>query len=78
MSKDQNHGKAWGRLVFNGKVRPKDERIGAHHKKVWKLAAVPNYSDFKGTFECISKEIAIATDHYNKSASSLAASSADK
>lgn len=48
--KDQTHGKAWGRLVWRGRPKLKDERIGAPLKKQWSLVSLPDHK-FKGTPE---------------------------
>ena len=49
LSKDQNHGKIWGRYVYRGKQQStKNERIGSALKKEWLLVDLPNYSTFKG------------------------------
>ena len=49
LSKDQNHGKAFGRLVWRGRMKTKDERIGAPLKPQWKLLGTPDYKKFKLT-----------------------------
>ena len=43
LSKDQDHGAAWGRLVWNGRPQPKIEKIGSTLKKQWRLVSTPNY-----------------------------------
>mmetsp|Transcript_10003 Transcript_10003/g.15109 ORF Transcript_10003/g.15109 Transcript_10003/m.15109 type:complete len:127 (-) Transcript_10003:41-421(-) len=48
LSKDQDHGKVWGRLVWRGRPQPRDRRIHSARKHEWKLVDVPNYSKFKG------------------------------
>ncbi len=60
LSKDQNHGKAWGRMVWRGRVKPGTQRITCELKEQWKLVKTPSYLDFKGTPECVEKEIAKA------------------
>lgn len=55
--KDQTHGKAWGRLVWKGRPKEKDERIGAPLKRQWSLVKLPDYSKFKGTPEDLQKII---------------------
>ena len=51
MSKDQNHGKAWGRLVWRGRPKAKIESIGCTLKKEWSLVETPNYKTFTGSDE---------------------------
>lgn len=53
LSTDQNHGKAWGRLVWRGVVKDKDERIPGPLKKQWSLVETPQYKKFKGTEQCV-------------------------
>lgn len=48
LSKDQNHGKVHGRLVWRGIAKPKDMKIGRALKKDWKLLEVPGSPSFKG------------------------------
>ena len=49
LSKDQNHGKIFGRLVWRGKAKEVDQRINTALKKQWSLLELPNYqSGFKG------------------------------
>ena len=44
LSKDQNHGKAFGQLVWNGRPTGKVRKIGSPLKKQWKLLNVPHYA----------------------------------
>lgn len=72
LSKDQEHGKAWGRLVWRGRVKPEDQKLPSNLKPEWSLISVPEYnvypnknsadgapshSGFKGTPACIQREI---------------------
>lgn len=57
MTKDQEHGRAYGRLVWRGNSKPKDRQIGAALKKEWSLLELPNYKLFKGTENDIAKLI---------------------
>ena len=43
LSKDQNHGKIFGRLVWNGRMKSRDQRINTALKKQWSLVSVPDY-----------------------------------
>ena len=43
LSKDQNHGKAFGRLVWNGRPKDREQRINTALKKQWSLLEVPRY-----------------------------------
>ena len=47
MSKDQNHGKAYGKLIWKGKEIPKIQKIGNTLKKEWKVISVPEYRTFQ-------------------------------
>ena len=49
LSKDQEHGKAYGRLVWNGRPKPSVSLIGGSLKKDWKLVATPDYKKFTGS-----------------------------
>lgn len=53
LSKDQNHGDAWGRMVWRGRLKLKEEKIGAPLKDEWKLVSTPDYKKFKGDLEVI-------------------------
>eukprot|EP01041_Mallomonas_annulata_P007374 gene7374-15061_t len=48
LSKDQSHGKAWGRLVWRGRPKPNIQKIGPARKEGWKLVAFPDYHNFRG------------------------------
>ena len=48
LSKDQEHGKIYGRLVWRGKAKEHDMKIGPALKKQWHLVEVPDYGKFKG------------------------------
>ncbi len=49
--KDQTHGKAWGRLVWRGRPKAQDEKIGGVLKKQWRMVQKPNYKTFSATPE---------------------------
>ena len=51
LSKDQEHGRVWGVLVWRGIRHTKVERIGAPLKKEWSLVGVPDYSKLYGNEE---------------------------
>ena len=57
LSGSNAHGKIWGRLVWRGRPRLKDEQIGATMKKQWKLVGVPDYRNFTGKTEEIQELI---------------------
>jgi small subunit ribosomal protein S34 len=48
LSKDQSHGKAWGRLIWRGRAKEKDEKIGCPLKTQWTLVGLPDYKTFDG------------------------------
>ena len=48
LSKDQNHGTIFGRLVWNGREKPRDQRINTAMKKQWSLVGLPDYAGPKG------------------------------
>ena len=62
LSKDQNHGKVYGRLVWRGRPKPKDEKISATLKEQWKLISLPNYKEFSGKKEEIDSLIPTNTE----------------
>jgi hypothetical protein len=43
------HGSIWGRMVWKGRAKPVNERIGRAMKPDWKLLELPNYKHFKGS-----------------------------
>ena len=43
LSTDQEHGKAYGRLVWRGRPRSYDQRIFSASKAQWKLLDLPDY-----------------------------------
>jgi small subunit ribosomal protein S34 len=51
LSKDQLHGKAWGRMVWRGRLKDEEERIGSPLKKEWSLVNVPDYTHFRGNLQ---------------------------
>jgi hypothetical protein len=67
LSKDQDHGKVYGRLVWRGKPRDKDERIGPVRKPDWKIVEIPNYHTFKGTPEDVQGLIAASEAKFKES-----------
>ena len=44
LSKDQNHGKVFGRMVWRGRPKEIEERLGSTLKKEWRLVSLPDYS----------------------------------
>lgn len=46
LSKDQKHGSVYGRLIWRGLTKEKDEKIGAPLKKEWSLLQLPDYKKF--------------------------------
>ena len=57
LSPDQKHGEAFGRLVWRGKAREKDEQIRSPLKKQWKLLQLPDYKNFTGSPDDLDKLI---------------------
>lgn len=51
LSTDQEHGKAWGVMVWRGIRKNKVERIGAAGKEEWSLLDTPDYSKLYGNKE---------------------------
>jgi small subunit ribosomal protein S34 len=51
VSKDQLHGKVWGRMVWRGRLNDKEEKIGSPLKNEWLLipTKIPDYNQFYGT-----------------------------
>lgn len=50
LSKDQNHGKVFGKMVWRGRQKELEERIGSTLKKEWQIVSLPDYSSAaKGT-----------------------------
>ena len=43
------HGSIWGRMIWKGRAKPINERIGRAIKPDWKLLELPNYKHFKGS-----------------------------
>ena len=62
LSKDQNHGKVYGRMVWRGRPKPKDEKIGATLKDNWELVSLPNYKEFAAKPEDIDAIIPTNTE----------------
>ena len=55
--KNQAHGKAWGRMVWRGRPKEKDERIGGPLKHQWSLVRLPDYAKFSGSRDDLEKII---------------------
>lgn len=49
MSKDQDHGIAYGRLVWRGRPQKVDRRIHSARKSQWTIVDAPDYTQYKGT-----------------------------
>lgn len=49
LSKDQDHGAAYGRLVWRGKPQGHDRRIHSARKGQWSLVDTPDYTTYKGS-----------------------------
>ncbi len=48
LSKDQDHGIAWGKLVWRGRPKQRIQKIGPARKGGWSLLSTPDYHAFKG------------------------------
>ena len=48
---NQSAGRIYGRLVWRGVPKAKDEEITSSYKKEWSVIALPDYGKFKGTAE---------------------------
>ena len=46
LSKDQSHGKVYGKMVWRGRPKEAEERIGSPLKKEWSLVSLPDYKVF--------------------------------
>lgn len=66
LSKDQDHGKVWGRLVWRGRPQPFDREIHSSRKHQWEMLSVPNYATFKGKSEHYDKLVADAQEWFDK------------
>jgi hypothetical protein len=55
LSPDQNHGKVYGRFVWKGASRGKEEQIRSPLKKEWHLVDLPDYSSFTATAQDLEK-----------------------
>ena len=51
LSKHQEHGTIYGRLVWRGRPKPTEEKITAALKKQWSVVQLPDYASFKGSTE---------------------------
>jgi hypothetical protein len=58
------HGSIWGRMVWKGKSKPGNERIGRALKPDWKLIGLPNYKHFKGSPTEIEEIIKTSAEPY--------------
>ena len=70
--KSQVHGKVWGRLIWRGKAKEKNELMGSPLKKEWQLISLPDYSKFAGgddDVDAIVAENSISTTTQEASAS---------
>ena len=47
LSKDQDHGKVYGKMVWRGREKAAEERIAGVLKKQWALVALPDYGKKK-------------------------------
>lgn len=65
LSKDQDHGNVYGRMVWRGVAKDKDDKIGSTLQKEWKLLETPDYSIFKGEEDQIKKIIETSAKPYN-------------
>lgn len=61
LSKDQDHGSAYGRLVWRGKPQAHDRRIHSARKGQWSLVDAPDYTKYKGS-EANHDELVAAAD----------------
>jgi hypothetical protein len=66
LSKDQDHGKVYGRLVWRGRPQPFDREIHSARKKQWQMVSVPNYATFKGKQENYDNLVAEAQQWFDK------------
>ena len=68
------HGSIWGRMIWKGRAKPINERIGRAIKPDWKLLELPNYKHFKGSENEVEEMIKksaepwIEDEEYNKMA----------
>lgn len=68
------HGSIWGRMIWKGRAKPINERIGRAIKPDWKLLELPNYKHFKGSQNEVEEMIKksaepwIEDEEYNKMA----------
>jgi hypothetical protein len=61
LAADQKHGDVFGRLVWRGLPKEKDEKITSALKKEWKLVGFPDYDSFHNTPADIESQIPKAT-----------------
>jgi hypothetical protein len=66
LSKDQDHGKVYGRLIWRGRPQPFDREIHSARKKQWKMISVPNYATFKGKPENYENLVTEAQQWFDK------------
>jgi hypothetical protein len=57
LSKDQEHGNVYGRLVWRGRAQERDTKINTALKRQWNLVSTPNYSKFKGASDDVASLI---------------------
>ena len=51
LSRDQDHGKVFGRLVWRGRAKETETKIAGPLKKEWSLVSHPNYGVFSAQNE---------------------------
>lgn len=66
LSRDQDHGKVWGRLVWRGRPQPYDREIHSARKHQWEMVCVPNYASFKGKPENYDNLVSEAQEWFDK------------
>ena len=66
LSRDQEHGKAYGRLIWRGRPQPFDRQINSARKHQWKLLSTPNYATYKGKPENYEALVQEANDWFSK------------
>lgn len=68
--KSQEHGKVWGRLIWRGKAKDKNEMMGSPLKKEWQLIALPDYHKFAGDDKDVDTIIAESSTTIKEASSS--------
>ena len=56
------HGKVYGKLIWRGRPKEKEEKIGPRLKKQWLLLDLPDYTKFQGHPEHINELIPKTTE----------------